>query len=141
MVYASFNRKGMNMNKQLMILVLLILLGIFAYQYGPTWFSKPLNNQTLTLYGNVDIRQVDLGFRVSGRVLTMPFQEGDFVEKGSLMALLDKQPYEDQVKEARAHGNLSKPPSKMRKIWSPAANYSLEREGFLSKIMTMQSLL
>jgi len=67
------------------------------------WFSPSQNQNILTLYGNVDVRQVDLGFRVSGRVQSMPFQEGDPVPEGTLMAFLDKQPYEDQYKQAVAH--------------------------------------
>lgn len=51
----------------------------------------------LTLYGNVDIRQVDLGFRVQGRVNKMFFEEGDEVPAGALVATLEKQPYQDQV--------------------------------------------
>lgn len=81
---------------------LLILAGI-AYLVYPYWKREPENQHELTLYGNVDIRQVDLGFRVKGRVLSMPFQEGDYVAAGQLMAVLDKQPYEDQVREAQAH--------------------------------------
>jgi len=57
----------------------------------------------LTLYGNVDVRQVDLGFRVFGRVTTMPFEEGDYVETGSFMGAIDTQPYLDQVREAEAN--------------------------------------
>lgn len=91
------------MKKRLLILLLLIFLAAVAYRFYPSWISSPVNRQALILYGNVDIRQVDLGFRVSGRVISMPFQEGDLVQKGALMALLDKQPYEDQVKEAEAH--------------------------------------
>jgi HlyD family secretion protein len=105
--------------KRLLLLLLLLLafvgvLNIFypewISQYYPPWFStfissfsKQEEGKFLTLYGNVDIRQVDLGFRVSGRVEYMPFEEGDFVPAGALMARLDKQPFEDQVKEAAAN--------------------------------------
>jgi len=51
----------------------------------------------------VDVRQVDLGFRVSGRVVYMPFQEGDLIEPGALMGALDKQPYLDQVNQSKAN--------------------------------------
>lgn len=95
----------------LFFLLLLMILAIVIYRTNPPWFSKyyslwmtkPEDRNTLTLYGNVDIRQVDLGFRVSGRVQSMPFQEGDLIPTGTLMAMLDKQPYQDQVKQAAAH--------------------------------------
>lgn len=91
------------MKRLLMIFLLLACLAIVLYRFYPDWFYKPENPSALILYGNVDIRQVDLGFRVSGRVKTMPYQEGDFVSEGSLMSILDKQPYEDKVKQAAAH--------------------------------------
>jgi HlyD family secretion protein len=59
-------------------------------------------NGHITLYGNVDVRQVDLGFRVFGRVETLLYEEGDWVPSGSLMALMEKKPYTDQVVEAQA---------------------------------------
>ncbi len=67
------------------------------------WAVKTPNpSDTVTLYGNVDVRQVDIGFRVFGRVAAMPFEEGDFVSKGSCMASLEENPYADQLREALA---------------------------------------
>ena len=43
----------------------------------------------LTLYGNVDIRQVDLGFRVGGRIAAVLVDEGDAVVEGQPLARLD----------------------------------------------------
>ncbi len=48
-------------------------------------------------YGNVDIREVSLGFRVSGRVAEMQVEEGDAVKAGQLIAVLDKQPFLDSL--------------------------------------------
>ncbi len=98
------------MKRLFLFLVLLLIVAAIISHFNPPWFSKyysqwfskPEEPNVLILYGNVDIRQVDLGFRVSGRVDSMPFQEGDFVPAGKLMATLDKQPYRDQAKEAAA---------------------------------------
>lgn len=49
------------------------------------------------LYGNVDIRQVDLGFRVGGRIASMVAEEGDMVAKGDVVAALDKGPLSDSL--------------------------------------------
>ena len=62
----------------------------------------PEDDTTLVLYGNVDIRQVELGFRVSGRIAEMPFEEGDTVHAGELLATLDRRPYEDDFRLAAA---------------------------------------
>lgn len=84
------------------IKVLLLALLIFAAVYGYLFFQQEREKGVLTLFGNVDVRQVDIGFRVNGRVIDMPFQEGDFVETGALMATLDKQPYLDQYAQAKS---------------------------------------
>jgi multidrug efflux pump subunit AcrA (membrane-fusion protein) len=63
---------------------------------------EPEDDTSLVLYGNVDIRQVELGIRVSGRIAEMPFQEGDRVHAGKLLATLDRRPYEDDFRLAAA---------------------------------------
>jgi HlyD family secretion protein len=67
------------------------------------WYIKnEPKERSITLYGNVDVRQVDIGFRVYGKVIQMPFEEGDFVPKGAFMAAIEEQPYADQVLKAEA---------------------------------------
>ncbi|MDP1880235.1 MAG: efflux RND transporter periplasmic adaptor subunit [Parachlamydiaceae bacterium] len=85
----------------LLIIVILIILG--GYHSYFSWKNKTQETNFITLYGNVDVRQVDLGFRVSGRIAEMFYEEGDFVHPGTLLAYLDDQPFEDQVKQAEAH--------------------------------------
>lgn len=61
----------------------------------------------LTLYGNVDIRQVSLGFRAGGRIATMGFEEGDTVAEGQVLARLDKGPLEDSLALFRAQAGVA----------------------------------
>ncbi len=56
----------------------------------------------LTLYGNVDVRQVELGFRVAGRLKTMAFEEGQPVTAGTVLASLDSRTFEDELHLAEA---------------------------------------
>lgn len=56
----------------------------------------------LRLYGNVDIREVHLAFRQSGRVAEMAFDEGDAVSAGARMAVLEAQPYRNALAAAEA---------------------------------------
>lgn len=88
------------MRRAFIILFLLIVIAGLAFFYFE-WESRPKNY--LILYGNVDVRQVDLGFRVSGRVESMRFQEGDLVEEGVLMGSLDPQPYIDVANQSKAN--------------------------------------
>lgn len=63
---------------------------------------KEERKKHLTLYGNVDIRQVDLGFRVFGKVIEDYYDEGDEVNPGNLLSRLDPVPYEEQLAKAQA---------------------------------------
>ncbi len=92
------------MKKKIIILVVLaaaIAGGVYGYR---TWQrdQAAANGTEFTLYGNVDIRKVDLGFRVAGRLATLFFEEGDAVRQGEQMALLDRVPYENEVALAQA---------------------------------------
>lgn len=84
------------------LIILLILLAAAAAAYFYLAPRQRGARTALVLYGNVDVRQVDIGFRVNGRVLSMPFEEGDLVAAGTLMATLDPQPYADKVDQAAA---------------------------------------
>lgn len=66
------------------------------------WEEVEEGDNELIIYGNVDIRQVDLGFRVYGKVDKLFFDEGDLVEPGQLMAQLDEEPYREKVRQAAA---------------------------------------
>jgi HlyD family secretion protein len=83
------------------IIIFLVILAVIICCYFVFRERAPSNE--LTLYGNVDVRQVDIGFRVAGRVEDLMYEEGDFVPKGSLMAVLNKTPYDSQIREAQAN--------------------------------------
>ncbi|WP_157217393.1 secretion protein HlyD [Flavisphingomonas formosensis] len=82
----------------------LVILLIVTHGFG-LWKPK---DDGLTLYGNVDIRQVDLGFRVGGRIAEMPVEEGAHVKAGTRLALLDTRPLDDKVAAASAQVALAK---------------------------------
>ncbi|MEO0034163.1 MAG: hypothetical protein RLZZ501_186 [Pseudomonadota bacterium] len=64
--------------------------------------GHPAAPPALTLYGNVDIRQAQLGFRVGGRIAALLVDEGDAVGPGQSLARLDPQPLRDRVAAAFA---------------------------------------
>src|SRR5271165_657888 len=61
-----------------------------------------------TLYGNVEIRQVDLSFNAEGAVITMPKREGDRVLAGDVIAELDPATYESAAALAEARRDAAK---------------------------------
>lgn len=56
----------------------------------------------LTLYGNVDIRQISLAFDGSDRIAEMRVEEGDAVRAGQVLARLDTRTLALQLAQARA---------------------------------------
>jgi len=93
------------MNKRIKFLLPLLLVLITAGTVGYHFWHRSDNNNdggTLTLHGNVDIRQVQLAFNGSERISDMHFQEGDRVKKGDLLASLDKTRLQHATDEAAA---------------------------------------
>lgn len=62
----------------------------------------PDDKRALILQGNVDVRQVNLSFKVAGRIAGMMVDEGDKVENGKIVASLEKSYFADEVRLARA---------------------------------------
>jgi len=77
--------------------------------------------QGLKLYGNVDIREVELSFRVPGRLAEVRVDEGDAVKAGDVLAVLDAQRYRDAL--AKAVGDRDVAAANMAKFH---AGYRLE---------------
>lgn len=90
------------MRKNILILFLALSLAAVLSVLLYTVFAEKKDPNVITLYGNVDVRQVDIGFRVIGRVTTLVYEEGDRVTEGSLMCSLDESPYDSQLEEAVA---------------------------------------
>ena len=60
--------------------------------------KKPSN--IISLYGNIEIRQVDLSFQVEGIINNVLVEEGDYVKKGQLLATLDNKDYKAKYEQA-----------------------------------------
>ena len=61
-----------------------------------------------TLYGNVEIRQLDLSFNAEGTVATMTKREGDRVKQGEVIATLDPATYQSAHDLAVARRDAAK---------------------------------
>lgn len=79
-----------------LLVVLLTLIGGYLW-----WQGRPADGSVL--YGNVDIRDVNLAFRVGGRVSEVLVDEGDAVQAGQLLARLDPAPLIHSRDSARAN--------------------------------------
>lgn len=90
------------MNKKVIAVVLVVIavviIGFWVWKYN----NKNQKDNVLTLYGNVDIRQVSLAFEQSGRIEKLLVQEGDKVKAGQVLAALNTNTLHIQAKQAQA---------------------------------------
>ncbi|WP_049291953.1 secretion protein HlyD [Franconibacter helveticus] len=104
-------------NKKPLWLALIVLAALAAAWGGWRWYESR-HPETLTLYGNVDIRTVNLSFRVGGRLNALAVDEGDTVKAGQKLGELDKAPYENALLQAEAN------------VATAQAKYDLVMEGY-----------
>lgn len=91
----------MKINPKIKILILcLIIIGIFAVIYV---LNLKTAKKELTLFGNIEIRQLDLSFQVQGKIKDMFKEEGDYVQKGELIAVIDDRDYRANYNKASAN--------------------------------------
>ena len=81
------------------VVVALGVAALLTHGFG-LWAAR--RGGDLTLYGDVDIREVDLAFRVPGRIEAMPVEEGQRVAAGAVLARLDRRPLADRLAGAEA---------------------------------------
>ena len=89
-------------------LVPLVLLILAAAASGGWWWThrKPANGP-LVLQGNVEVRQVNLAFKVAGRIKKLLVDEGDTVTEGQPLATLDRVYFEEALAQIRAQRDQS----------------------------------
>ena len=87
------------MKKKIVAVVVVVVIagGLAAFH-----FLRAGENAELKLFGNVEIRDVELSFRVSGRIEEMRFEEGHRVKEGDVLAVLDRRPFEEALRLAEA---------------------------------------
>lgn len=86
------------------IIVIVIIVAVIAAAVATRGFGllKPRAEPGLALHGNIDIREVDLGFRVGGRIDTIAVDEGAKVKPGQPLAQLDTTTIDAKVADADA---------------------------------------
>jgi HlyD family secretion protein len=92
--------------KKLRFILVLVILGAIG---GGIWFwqskRETVSDNALLLYGNVDIRQVELAFNDSERIADLLVEEGDHIKKGQLLAKLETERFELAVARDEAQVN------------------------------------
>ena len=82
-----------------------VLIGLLvAAGLGAAWWYKVSHESSgpLVLHGNVEVRQVNLGFKVAGRIDKLNVDEGDRVHTGEVLASLEKVYFDDTLAQMQA---------------------------------------
>jgi HlyD family secretion protein len=84
---------------------LVLVLAVVAALGGVAWWwmTHHRARHELALYGNVDLRQIDLPFNNADRISQVLAQEGDHVRKGQVLARLDTSKLAPQLAQAQAN--------------------------------------
>ncbi|MDR1677784.1 MAG: efflux RND transporter periplasmic adaptor subunit [Deltaproteobacteria bacterium] len=144
------------MKATVIVVLLLLTFGVVGYWGYDRYQQKAVLEGPLVLYGNVDIRELTLAFRVPGRLESMALEEGDRVEVGVAIAGLDREPFlvELEVRKAQlreAEAALVNAEKKFLRLQSLLKNKSVSesdyddslalRDEIKAKVETAQALL
>ena len=90
------------MKKLFGVVVALGILAAGGYAAYENWKQRQSEPTEIVLFGNIDIREVDLAFNVPGRIEEMLVEEGDEVKTGQLLAAMEADIYRAEVDAAKA---------------------------------------
>lgn len=102
------------MKKKIVPIVIAIALAAAVATFWRQHETTSPDDANGIAYGNVDIREVSLSFRVGGRVAEMLVEEGDAVQADQALARLDDQPY--RIALAAAHAQLQQAQAKLSQL-------------------------
>ena len=97
----AIGKKSRLPNRFLSVLIIALLVGLGWL----VWFlllSKDINETQIDLMGNIDVRQVNLAFKVDGRIDELAVDEGIAVKANDIIASLDKRYFNDELRILRA---------------------------------------
>lgn len=88
------------MKRRLIIAGIVLIAGIALILY--IRFGNSRVQEALTLSGNVEVTEVNIGFKIPGRVQGLYTDEGKTVTKGEKLATLDSTEFESMVNQSKA---------------------------------------
>ena len=75
------------MKKRILLILLVAALGTGAWMWRTGYFEHSGNK--ILVSGNLELTEVDLSFKVAGKLTELNVREGDWVKKGDIIARLD----------------------------------------------------
>jgi HlyD family secretion protein len=84
------------MNRMVLIMLGALVLMAAGYLYVRT-AANQASDSSLRISGNIEAHESVVSFKVQGRIMELPVQEGQYVKQGDLLARLDDDDYRQQV--------------------------------------------
>jgi membrane fusion protein YbhG len=89
----------MDAMKRLIPIVILLVAAIAAgIWFYPRWKAKPAPINEITLSGNIEAHESLVSFKVPGRIIELPIEEGQQVKQGDLLARLEDSDFKQKVR-------------------------------------------
>jgi len=85
------------MKRRIAFLIIIVALVVGGWYVYPHFIQKPVQTNKLVLSGNFEAHEALLSFKVQGRIIDLPIEEGQWVEPGALIARLDNADFRQKV--------------------------------------------
>ena len=86
------------MTKRIIVLVVVLVVGVGAWTGYSLFFKDEVATDKLIVSGNIEAHESVVSFKaVQSRVVELPFDEGQWVKAGTVLARLDDSDYRQQV--------------------------------------------
>ncbi|MFA6430805.1 MAG: efflux RND transporter periplasmic adaptor subunit [Candidatus Margulisiibacteriota bacterium] len=95
------------MNKRMLIVGTVIVI-LIVVAYGAFFTLRYLGNKGINGSGTIEVTEVVVSSKVTGRIIQLNVDEGSNVTAGEILVEVEKQDYQAQLESAKAKCNLAK---------------------------------
>jgi len=100
------------MKRILLIVIIAVIIGGLLYYLLAR--NKKEGNDFIKVSGNIETTEVNVGFKIPGRIVNLSVQEGDWVDHGKIVAKLDDEDLRHRIELAQA--TLNSAQAKLSKL-------------------------
>ncbi len=101
-IITSFRCETMGGRMRRSLLIVIIAVVVVGIVYYLLTKNKEEEATSIKVSGNIEATEVEVGFKISGRIVSRFFEEGDWVDRGKILAKLDDEDLRNRLEVARA---------------------------------------
>jgi membrane fusion protein YbhG len=88
--------------RPLLVVVLVLILALLAYAGWSWWASRDLAQGLIKASGRIEVTEVNVSSKVTGRIAALHVEEGTDVKQGQVLVTLAGEEFEAQLRQVRA---------------------------------------